>query len=56
MKRDLLASINESPAFLRLSVSLTLKLKKILNKNNNGQYADSCTTVIRILRNFIILS
>ena len=47
--------INESPAFFRLSIPLTLKLKKSLNKSNKGQYAVSCTVVISNLRKFIIL-
>ncbi len=45
--------INESPAFFKLSVPLTLKLKKCLNKNRKGQYTDSCIIVIMFLRIFI---
>ncbi len=43
------------PAFFRLSVPLTLNLKKILNESNKGQYAVSCTVVTSNLRKFIIL-
>ncbi len=52
----LTASINGLPALLRLSVPLTLKLNKILNKINKGQYADSCIVAIKILENFIKFS